>query len=66
MPVNALLFQHQLALMKADRLASVGSRSTMIDLVGHYARQITEWRSAEGLPNIGWPRDERPEQSSHR
>lgn len=60
MNVNQLLHNHQLAKLKAQHAHSRKDRDVNFDLVGHYAEQITAWRKAEGLSEIGWPRDECP------
>lgn len=60
MPMNRFLFDHQLAAMKVDRSGSAEERKEAIDLMGERAKRITEWRKANGLPNLGWPREECP------
>lgn len=59
MPMNQFLFDHQLAAMKIDRSGSKAQRKKSVELMGSQAKQITEWRKANGLSNIGWPRDNR-------
>ncbi len=59
MDLNQLLYNHQLAKLNAGHTPPGGDRDTYFDLVGYYARRITEWRRANGLSEIGWPRDER-------
>ncbi len=59
MPMNRFLFDHQLAAMKVDRSGSAEERKQAIDLMGGRAKRIAEWRRANGLSNLGWPRDQR-------
>lgn len=59
MPMNQFLFDHQLAAMKIDGSGTAEMRKKSVELMGIQARQITNWRKANGLSNIGWPRDER-------
>ena len=59
MPMNQFLFDHQLAAMKIDRSGSAIERKKSVELMGTRAKQIAEWRKANGLSNIGWPRDDR-------
>lgn len=61
MNLNQLLHSHQLAKLNVQQAKSCEDREAYTDLVGHYAMRITDWRSAKGLSDIGWPRDERPE-----
>ena len=60
MDLNQLLYNHQLAMLNAQRANARESRATYFDLVGYYAKRIRAWRQAEGLPSVGWPSDERP------
>ena len=60
MPMNKFLFDHQLAAMKVDGSGTAEERSAKADLVGSHAKRMVEWRKANGLSNVGWPRDERP------
>lgn len=60
MDVNRLLHNHQLARLNAQYATSFTDREENTNLTGHYAAQLTAWRKAHGLPNSGWPRDERP------
>jgi hypothetical protein len=55
MNVNQLLHNHQLARLKTQHAPSRGEREVNTDLINHYARQITAWRSSEGLSESGWP-----------
>ena len=57
--MNQLLHNHQVAMLQAQHAQSPLHRETSLGLVGHFARQITDWRDTEGLPGTGWPRDER-------
>lgn len=59
MDMNQLLFNHQVAQMNADRPGLEALRETHFDLVGYYAKRITAWRRAQGLSDIGWPREQR-------
>ncbi len=59
MPINQLLFDHQLAMLRAQRARSLQDRDTYLELVGYYAKRITDWRRANGLPEAGWPQDGR-------
>ena len=59
MPMNQFLFDHQLAAMKADRSGCVEDRVDAADLMGARAKQLAEWRKANGLSDLGWPADER-------
>ncbi|WFL78290.1 hypothetical protein P7228_04285 [Altererythrobacter arenosus] len=59
--MNKFLFDHQLAAMKVDGSGTAEERSAKAELVGSRARRMADWRKANGLPNAGWPRDERPE-----
>jgi ribosome-binding protein aMBF1 (putative translation factor) len=61
MDMNQLLYHHQLAKLNAQHSRSDKNSDTNFDLVGHYAGRIADWRRAKGLPEAGWPRDERPE-----
>lgn len=59
MPMNKFLFDHQLAAMKADRSGSAEERVAAANMVGGRAKQLAEWRKANGLSDRGWPTDER-------
>lgn len=59
MNVNQLLYDHQLAMLNAQRAQSPEDRAFCSGLVNHHAGRIAAWRRAEGLPETGWPRDER-------
>lgn len=59
MNLNQLLYNHQLAKLNAGQARVGADRDTYFDLVGYYAKRLTEWRRANGLSEIGWPRDER-------
>ncbi|AKM08766.1 hypothetical protein [Croceicoccus naphthovorans] len=59
MNLNQLLHNHQLAQLNAQHAQSCNDRETYFDLVGHYAKRITEWRRANALSVAGWPQDER-------
>lgn len=60
MPMNKFLFDHQLAALNADGSGTAEERSAQVELVGSRAKRIADWRSANGLSNVGWPQDERP------
>lgn len=60
MPMNQFLFDHQIAAMKVDRSGSAEERKDAINLMGGRAKRMAEWREANGLSDLGWPRDERP------
>ncbi|WP_416830359.1 MAG: hypothetical protein ACMUJI_08720 [Erythrobacter sp.] len=60
MPMNQFLFDHQLAAMRVDRSGSAEDRKEAVLELGRRAKQLTEWRKANGLSGLGWPRDERP------
>ncbi|GGD44615.1 hypothetical protein [Croceicoccus pelagius] len=62
MNLNQLLHNHQRAKLNARQVRSSEDRETYFDLVGYYAKRITDWRRTKGLSDIGWPRDERPNQ----
>ena len=47
MPINALLYNHQLARLKAQQALSPDDREAYIDLVGHYAERISCWRRSD-------------------
>lgn len=55
MNLNQLLHNHQRAKMNARQARSKEDRETYFDLVGYYAKRITDWRRAQGLSDIGWP-----------
>ena len=59
MTLNQLLYNHQLAKLNAQSAASRVDQETYFDLVGPYAKRITDYRRANGLSETGWPRDER-------
>lgn len=59
MPINQFLFDHQLAAMKADQSGSAEDRKDAIELLGARAKRLADWRTANGLSNMGWPRDKR-------
>ena len=59
MPMNKLLFDHQLAAMKVDRSGTAEERKDAIDLMGGRAKRIADWRKTNGLSGKGWPHDER-------
>lgn len=61
MTLNQLLHNHQRAKLHAQQARSNVDRETYFDLVGYYAKRITDWRRAKGLSDMGWPRDERPD-----
>lgn len=60
MPMNKLLFDHQLAAMKADRSGSPEERKEAAESMGHRAKRMADWRRTNSLSNLGWPADERP------
>ncbi len=64
MPMNQFLFDHQLAAMRADRSGSAGERKEAFEAMAGRAKRIAEWRKANGLSNLGWPRDVPPD--SHK
>ena len=66
MPMNQYLFDHQLAAMKVDKSVSAEERKETVELAGAFAEQIVQWRKANGLSDIGWPRDERPSARKER
>ncbi|ABC62357.1 hypothetical protein [Erythrobacter litoralis] len=57
--MNRFLFDHQLAAMKVDRSGSADERMRAADLLGGRAKRIADWRKANGLSELGWPREER-------
>ena len=59
MPMNQFLFDHQLAAMKVDRSGSAEQREQAALLLSKRAKRMAEWRKANGLSDLGWPRDER-------
>ncbi|MEL1249278.1 hypothetical protein [Aurantiacibacter gilvus] len=59
--MNKFLYDHQLAAMQADGSGPVELRKGVDDQVGEKAMRIADWREANGLSNLGWPRDERPQ-----
>lgn len=65
MAINELLYDHQLAMLNAQRAQSLEDRDTYLDLVGYYAKRITAWRRANGLSETGWPRDERTDNAAN-
>ena len=60
MPMNQFLFDHQLAAMKVDRSGSAKERKKAVEAMGSRAKRIAEWRTANGLGDLGLPRDQRP------
>lgn len=62
MNLNQLLHNHQLAKLNAQQAQSCEDQETKLDLVGHHAQCIIDWRRSKGLSEIGWPHDERPEE----
>jgi len=54
MNLDQLLHNHRLAESNAQRAQSLQDRDTYFDLVGHYARRITQWRRAHGLSEAQW------------
>lgn len=60
MPMNQLLFDHQLAAMMVDRSGSTEDRKEAVELLGARAKRMANWREKNGLSELGWPRDERP------
>ncbi|WP_375290083.1 hypothetical protein [Qipengyuania sp.] len=60
MPMNQFLFDHQLAAMKVDRSGSAEERSEAIEAVKDRAKRIADWREANGMSHLGWPREEYP------
>lgn len=63
MPMNKFLYDHQLAVMKADGSGTAEERNATANLVGSRAKRMADWRKANGLSNAGWPQDERPEEA---
>ena len=58
MPMNRLLFDHQVAKLRADLSAIADGEeqgAARRDLMNRTAQRITDWRALRGLPNIGWP-----------
>ncbi len=55
MDLNQLLYNHQLAMINAQRVTSGEPRDSHFDLVVYYAKRIKAWRDAKGLSGIGWP-----------
>ena len=64
MPMNRLLFDHQVAKLRADLSAIADNEdqgAARRDLMNRTAQRITDWRAKRGLPNIGWPTSDRPD-----
>ena len=55
MPMNRLLFEHQIAKMNADASTCVIDRASMDEETARRAQDIANWRTAMGLSNTGWP-----------
>jgi len=53
MTLNRLLFDHQLALMNAERSHSKTDQESHFDLVEYYAKRIAAWRQNAGLSATG-------------
>ena len=64
MDMNQLLYNHQLAKMQASEVPAGNDHAGLNALVDHHAGQITAWRRTNGLPEAGWPHDERHAQGS--
>lgn len=57
MDLNQLLYNHQLAMLKAQAPEQTGKPMSSFDMVGFYAKRIRAWRHGEGLSSRGWPGD---------
>lgn len=49
MDLNELLYQHQLALMRAGQFGPANLSTGHFDMVKHYAKRIREYRKTNGL-----------------
>lgn len=66
MPMNQFLFDHQLAAMKIDSSGTTDERTDAINQMEQRAKRIADWRTANGLSNLGWPHDRRTSGSKER
>lgn len=60
MDPNQLLYNHQLARLKAQHALLPAYRDNSSALISQHAARITAWRNGAGLSDTGWPKDERP------
>ena len=55
--INQMLYDHQNALIQAGKSHSEEDRAAFTLLADFHAGQISQWRTANGLSNAGWPSD---------
>ena len=55
MPINRLLYDHQLAILRAQHAALGEGDLDLRDRTDLFAMRIAAWRNTESLPTIGWP-----------
>lgn len=53
MPINQLLYDHQIALLKSQH----GAPAVLVTLAQAevFAKRIATWRGDNALPTVGWP-----------
>lgn len=55
MSMNELLYDHQLAILRAQHAALGEGDLDLRDRTHLFAQRIADWRSGHGLPTLGWP-----------
>ncbi|MGB3167565.1 MAG: hypothetical protein WBA68_12405 [Alteraurantiacibacter sp.] len=53
--MNSLLYEHQLAILRAQHSANGAGDCDLHDHVNFRALRIADWRTTQGLQTIGWP-----------
>ena len=55
MSMNSLLYEHQLAILRAQHSADSAGACDLRDHASSCALRIADWRTTQGLQTIGWP-----------
>ncbi|WP_271078881.1 hypothetical protein [Aurantiacibacter sp. MUD61] len=55
MSMNELLYDHQLAILRAQHAALGEGDLDLRDRSHLFAQRIADWRSGQSLPTVGWP-----------
>ena len=58
MDLEQLVYNHELAIRNAKRAIRMQDRETYFDLVGHYARRISDLRRGQVLPAVAWSHED--------
>ena len=55
MSINSLLYDHQLAVLRAQHATFGADNGDLRNQADLFALRIADWRRTECLPTIGWP-----------